>query len=341
MKTTFKKPLIIALALVLLFTGCSKNKSDNRNSRSGNNTIKAADSQLSDTSQSYDSSMGYAEGLEYNGYSDYEEAAPEVYRDNKPAESNIPEGAMLIRTMNITADTADFPGLTSLVDAAVKNNGGYYESMNVTGTGKDNDFRRGYYVIRVPANCLDSLVSSLEGNVTITNRSENTEDVTLSYVDMESRLASLRIEMDNLLEMLEDANEIETIVYLQSEISDVRYQIESYESQIRVMENKVNFSTLYLTLNEVIEEKEEEPIEVKREKTLGDEIKETWSETVANMKENAKDLLLWTVSALPGIILSCIIILIIVVIVIVRKKRNHKKLQNLNAKQDAPESKKE
>ena len=347
MKTTFKKPLIIALALVLLLTGCSKATTSSKKNSSRDSSTKSEEytTEYRETAAAAPEN-GYSYGIvaedayeyEYNYDYEYQELSNDITNNN-----SLPSGAMLIRTMTITADTADFPTLESIVDNAVKTNGGYYESMNITGTGNERDYRSARYVIRVPSDKLDSLVSSLEGHVTVTNRSESTEDVTLDYVDMESRLESLRIELDDLMGMLEEAKDMETIVYLQGEISSVRYQIESYESQARYLENQVTYSTLYLNLNEVIEEKEKETIEEKRqnpkqEKTLKDEMSETWSETVANVKENAKEFLLWTISALPVIILFCIIILTIIIILVVRK---HKKNSKKAAKQTTPESKKE
>lgn len=131
--------------------------------------------------------------------------------------------------------------------------------------------------------------------------------------------------------MLDNCEDMESIIYLQNELSSIRYQIESYESQLRVMMNQVNYSTLYLTLNEVIEEIPEEPIEVRREKTFSDKIKETLSESVANLKEYSQDALLWLVSVLPYIGIFCIIILIFTIVFVIRKsihKKNKDKSTN-------------
>lgn len=342
MKNSLRKIVITLLAITLLVSGCSsaktskKSDSDSRTKDAAKETYAATQEFAVNNGASYDDVM-YDEGF-------YEATAEDVDIDYKPSsgtngDMKLPTEQMLIRNMNIVADTQDFPTLSANVDAAVKANGGYYESMSVTGTGKDNDYRTGYYVIRVPSENLDNLINSLDGKFTITSRSESTEDVTLQYVDVESRIKSLEIERDNLLAMLEEATELETIVYLQSELSNVRYELESYESQARVMVKKVNYSTLRLTLNEVIEEKEEEPIEVKREKTLKDDVKEEWSDSIDDLKTNGKNLLLWIVG--NAIYIAVVIVIAVVVLIIAIKKiKKYKKDNNTKVVEKKTEDKK-
>lgn len=54
-----------------------------------------------------------------------------------------------------------------------------------------------------------------------------------------------------LLELLEQAETIDDIITIESRLSDVRYQIESMESQLRTFDNQVSYSTVYLYIDEV------------------------------------------------------------------------------------------
>lgn len=47
----------------------------------------------------------------------------------------------------------------------------------------------------------------VEKNATVASKSENVDDVTLDYVDTESRIKSLKTEQDTLLSMLEGRND--------------------------------------------------------------------------------------------------------------------------------------
>ena len=62
---------------------------------------------------------------------------------------------------------------------------------------------------------------------------------------------SLRTEYDRVSELLEQATELDQILALESKLSDLRYQINSYETQLRTYDNLVDYSTVYLNVNEV------------------------------------------------------------------------------------------
>ena len=68
------------------------------------------------------------------------------------------------------------------------------------------------------------------------------------YVDMQSHVKALRTEQNTLLELIEKADKLKDIIALQSQLTQVRYEIESYESQLRMYDNRVNYSTLNLTV---------------------------------------------------------------------------------------------
>ncbi len=70
-------------------------------------------------------------------------------------------------------------------------------------------------------------------------------------MDLESHKKALVTEQDRLLELMEQAETVEDIITIEGRLSEVRYQIESMESQLRTYDNKVDYSTVYLYINEV------------------------------------------------------------------------------------------
>ena len=58
-------------------------------------------------------------------------------------------------------------------------------------------------------------------------------------------------EQERLLSLLEQAETMEEIIALESRLTEVRYQLESMESQLRTMDNQVSYSTVYLSIEEV------------------------------------------------------------------------------------------
>lgn len=241
------------------------------------------------------------------------------------------QGRLLIRTVMITAETTNYNQVAADLESRVRECGGYIEYSSMHGTGNNKDLRSGSYTVRVPADKLDSLIEAVGSNCTVTASNENTTDVTLEYVDTKARIESLRVEYDQLLTLLSQAEDLDTIIVLQNRLTDVRYQIESAESRVRVLENQVEYATLTLTLNEVLEEKEvEEPHVVTYGEKVSNQFKQTWENTV----EFFQNALLGLIACIPGIVVMIVIGVIVLIIVKVSiKKRRARRAKVLAAKE--------
>ena len=136
----------------------------------------------------------------------------------------------------------------------------------------------------------------IEGEGNVTYRNIYTDDVTLSYVDTESHLKALRTEQETLLGLLEKAETVENIIAIQSRLSEVRYEIESYESRLRTYDDQIDYSTVYLNVSEV-----ERETQVKEE-TPGEEISRRLSQNWEDLKEDVKRFGINFVSDLPYIL---------------------------------------
>ena len=249
------------------------------------------------------------------------------------------KGRLLIRTVTITAETKDYQTVASSVESQVKAAGGYIEHSSMQGTGNNHDLRTGTYVVRVPADKLDGLISTVGSSATITSANENTSDVTLEYVDTKSRVESLRVEYEQLMKILSETTDLNNIVVLQKRLTEVRYQIESAESRIRVLENQVQYATLTLTLREVLEEKEiEEPHVI----TFGERVKEQFKDMWEGTVEFGENFVLGMIALIPFFVFLIVVAGITLIIVFsVRKKRRKRIAKALAAKEAAEASKEE
>jgi len=334
------------MALCLVFAGCSSTGRRDKSDRHENEA-----EEIYETTVACESTNSYVGDPGINMYSgaDVESASAEYKSDDfsgyydtnsdSRRELNPEEGRLLIRRVNISIDTLNYTELCNSVTERAKALGGYIESSTIGGTGNARDLRSAYLVIRVPDDQLDTLINELGGQGIITSRSETSDDVTLDYVDTQSKLEAYRIEQEQLLEMLDEAKDLDTIILLQNELTNVRYEIEYYESSLRMLENQVSYATLTLNISEVIEETEVEEAHVV---TFSEEVKDTFEEAVENTKIFFQNLVLGTVAALPVIIpiLVVAVIVVIVVIVNVRKSRRMRaklKASAANEKEDSEE----
>lgn len=176
---------------------------------------------------------------------------------NVDAGEALPENQKLIRKVWLTAETEDMDTLLSQVEQKVKSLGGYMESREVENYDAYN--RRAVLTIRIPAQSLDQFTEDVEQAANVTSTTETTENITLSYVAVESRIKALETEQTRLLELLAKADNMSEILQIEARLTEVRTELEKVTSQLRLYDNQVAYGTIYLTLEEVKEYTEEAP----------------------------------------------------------------------------------
>ena len=150
-------------------------------------------------------------------------------------------------------------------------------------------------------------------------KSVSTEDVTLQYVDMESRVEVLEAEKESLENLLKSAATMSDIIAVREKLTEVIETIESYKSQLRTYDNLVSYSTVYIEIDEV-------------ERTVVVEKQNTWQKIGTNLKNNFANvwnatvsIFIFFVSCIPYLIPFAIIAAIVVVIILINSRKNRKK----------------
>lgn len=167
----------------------------------------------------------------------------------------IPSARKLIRNVSMYVETDDFDTLLDGIRRQTESLGGYTERSDISGQRTSYQGsplpRSAYLTIRIPSPKLDTFTASVENGANVINKSETTEDVTLRYSDIESRKKSLTIEQERIWELLEKADSLDAVITLEKRLSEIRYELESMESQLRLYDNQVDYSTVDLTIEEV------------------------------------------------------------------------------------------
>ena len=156
------------------------------------------------------------------------------------------------------------------------------------------------------------------GNVT--QKNESVEDVTLQYVDVASRKKALETEQERLLELLAQAENMEDLLAIESKLSDVRYELENYGSQLRLLDNQIDYSTVNVDVDEV------ERVTDTGEKSFFGEIKDRFGNSLYTVGRDIRGFVIVVLGSLPLLIVWAVIIVIAVLIVKkIRKGRKKKK----------------
>lgn len=199
-------------------------------------------------------------------YGNSTEVSDTVVKDDTTVSSS---GRKLIRNVTLNVETKGYDSLIADLNAKVSAMGGYIESSSIGGSAYESERseRRATITYRIPSDQLDTFLAHVGENCNVTSRSEQAQDVTLNYVDLESRIKTLEAERDALLAMLEKAETTSEMLSIREQLNEVIYQYESATAQLRALSEQVDYSTVAMTVTEVLEYTE--PVE-EDTRTLGE-----------------------------------------------------------------------
>lgn len=301
----------------------------------------------------YESGNGAAGGASYDSGAfydmEYGETESGLY-DSKTAESPTEvseegsggtdpgqsQGRKLIKTVELEMETKEFEHMMSELETQVQELGGYIENLetyNGSSYSSHRSSRWANLTIRIPESALNGFLQNMSEIGNVVRRSDSVDDVTLSYVDMESRRDTLKAEQARLLELLEQAETVEDMIMLEERLSNVRYYLESMESKLRTIDNQVDYSTVRLNLSEV---KELTPVE---EKTDLQRITEGFSDSLKSIGNGIKESAIWFVIHIPYLVIwAAVIAALVLALRKYGKRRREKKdtLKSERAKMEAP-----
>ena len=165
------------------------------------------------------------------------------------ASTRTADSAKIIYTANLTLETRDYDTARAALNAALSDADGYMESSSEY-TNTDST-RSVSLTLRVPQDSYKSFLAAAAQSGSVTYQNQQAEDITTRYMDTEARLASLTAQRTRLQELQAQADTLADLLEIESSLSDVQYQIESWQSQLDWYSNQVSCCTVYITLNEV------------------------------------------------------------------------------------------
>ena len=249
-----------------------------------------------------------------------------------PSENIQQSQRKLIKTVDLSVETESYDTLIAGLENQIAELGGYIEyQYQYNGSGYSNyeETRYANMQVRIPVNRLEEFIVRVGEQSNITNKEERVEDVTLRYVDLESHKNALMTEQDRLLDLLTVAETVEDIITIEQRLSDVRYQLESMESQLRTLDNQIDYSTINLSIREV------KRLTPTQEKTVWDKIKNGFSESIYNIGHGFENFFIWFVVNIPYIIIWAVVLFAAFLIIkTIIKKRKLKKSAGKQAQKE-------
>ena len=286
---------------------------------------------VSKSEASYDA---YAGGG--NNYSmAYEEAGDVTTAEtNAKMEGSAPtvqDGRKLIKEVDMSIETKHFDDFIEVLEAEILDIGGYLENSNIGGVSYNSSGsnRSAWFTARIPVDQMETFVTKIGENGNVTNISRNVRDITLEYVDVEGRIETLKAELTRLNELLGQASSLEDILAIEAQISDVRYELESYQSQMNTYNNLIDYSTVYINVWEVA------VISASHNESVWDQIRSGFEDSMYGVVRMLKDIFVTVITSIPYIVVFGG--LLFVIIKLIRRRRKKKEILRNLAMECEPE----
>lgn len=103
-------------------------------------------------------------------------------------------------------------------------------------------------MLRIPVAALDATLDKLKALGTVQEVSLSSTDVTMQSQDLDARIKALQASVDRLVALLATATNTDTLISLETAISDRQGELESLQSQQRYLADQVAMSTVTLNL---------------------------------------------------------------------------------------------
>ncbi|MDR0884482.1 MAG: DUF4349 domain-containing protein [Oscillospiraceae bacterium] len=299
---------LLLLALIVTFTSIFGG------SRSRDNVTPP----LYDSAQNYSDYENVSPDLNYGGISSanmMQAPPPGESPTNVAAVAGATVERQIIARAQVDMQTKEWDAQMNEMRAKLKALGGFFEDNNIQNY---KDARHGNFVARLPSDKLEDFLVSLEKHATVTSKNVSYTDVSAQLIDTESKKLAMEAERDALLGLLSKAKTLDEIMNVQSKITEVRGNLESYIGQIQSLKNQAQYSTVTMELSEVTE-----IAEVKKPKPpkFTSEAGRRFMESLTNVRDGFASLALWFIAAAPYLVVLAVPVGIVVVIVVRKKKK--------------------
>jgi hypothetical protein len=156
---------------------------------------------------------------------------------------------MVLRTAQLTVQVTDMESALAQARQIATRGGGFVSASNtrVEKVG-DQDRMVADLTLQVRSDAADSTLSDLRNLGKVTTETSGSQDVTEEYVDLTSNLRNLQASESAILKLMDKATQIQDVLALQRELTNVRGQIERIQGRKTYLERRSDMATITLSL---------------------------------------------------------------------------------------------
>ncbi len=226
----------------LLIGGCSTNRGDNEKLSNNGSSAQSAPSEQRRQDLEVQAKSGQNANIQKVSLTDADKAQS----------SNVAMERKIIRNAELNIEVSNPTESQRRIASIAETRGGFVVTSEAT-QRQDNDKSRPEMtvkvVVRVPAAQFDPAINEIRGAASRVMQEKTTgQDVTEEYIDLEARIRTKQALEAQFLEIMKQAKSVTDALEVQSQLAEVRTEIEQVEGRRRYLENQSSLSTITVNL---------------------------------------------------------------------------------------------
>lgn len=201
-------------------------------------------------------------------------------------------GRKIVYTAHLTLETTDYDATLAALHETLNALGGYVEHSENRNYGTDRRWVQ--YVLRVPAAAYGEFMTAAEDSGSLINKTEDSEDITAQYVDVTARIDTLLQQRARLQQLSAQAESLYDLLEIEEKLANVQYQLESWQRQLAAFDDRVDYCTVTVEVQEVTVYTPVQP-------TAGERMSRALSRGFEDFADTLFDLVLWVLRNLSWI----------------------------------------
>ena len=316
MKRTRTMAAAAILAAALCLSGCG-----------GSDISSSSQSFYEPAMNSAAKEAGYAAAESAAGSYDYDSAEAEEARESSEDASytadsgadssalRAQDGQKIVYTASLSIQSLEYDQSAASIRRKIREAGGFSEAESEY----DKDYNWYRYnasssntrslsiTARIPSDKFEAFLNSLDGDGKIMSKSVNAQNISQVYANKETYKKALEKEQERLLAMMDKAETIEDMIAVESRLSEVERQLNSYKTDLSQMDKDVEFSTVYIDLQEV-----KRYTETVEKTTFREKLGFAFEDAISSFRDFCEGVILFVVRNFPFLIIFAIVVALIV-----------------------------
>ena len=336
---------ILLLSASILFSGCGSygytstatEGFSEKNAKTEGNAMMAAE----DTD--YEESYGDAayEDVMYEDAGNESDSAPtERKKEIETTQEEASSEEKLVYECSISIQTLTYPETLASIRKKIEDVSGIiqneYEQDNDSNWYYDNythkyGTKRMELSVRIPSAKYKDFLSSLDGEGKIIDKRSSVSNISRQYHDTEAIIKNLKTQEERLQDMMKQTTTIDEMITVEDRLTEVQTELDRYNTQLASMDTDVAYSTVDITLEEVVKYSESEKPALTFVQRLKNAIKGS-ADTFRSLMETILFLIIYMAP------IAAVIALIVFIVIKVRNRIQIKKYGTVRRKKKIKEN---